>query len=112
MATRFIQRALAIFMALGMLACSLFLSEESRYLMSAKDRATEAEVRQHLGEPLHTGFDDHGPVHWRYETRRRVQEGTNNAWTTFESWRCDSYTLTFDEQHILRHWSHASRTCE
>lgn len=112
MAGRFIQRTLATFMALAALACSLFLSKESRYLMSAKDHATEAEVRQHLGEPLHIGSDEKGHVQWMYETRTHVQEGTNNAWTTFESWRCDSYTLTFDEHHILRRWSHASRTCE
>ena len=99
-------------MALGVMACSLFLSKETRYLMSAKNRATQADVKQHLGEPLQTKVETSGHSIWVYETRTHVQEGTNNAWTTFDSWRCDSYTLIFDESHILRDWSHASRACE
>lgn len=109
---RTIQKALIMFMALGLMACSIFLSKESRYLMSAKNRATEADVKQHLGEPLQVTIEGNGHLKWAYETRTRVQEGTNNAWTTFESWRCDSYTLFFDASHILRDWSHTSRTCE
>ena len=79
--------------------------------MSAKNRATETEVRQYLGEPIKVTFDKDG-ARWIYKTRTRVQEGTNNAWTTFDSWRCDSYSLTFDDNGILRDWSHASRPCE
>lgn len=112
MACRAIQKTLSVLLALGIMACSLFLSKESRYLMSAKNRATEDDVRQHLGEPLRVASDNQGHPTWLYETRTSVQEGTNNAWTTFESWRCDSYNLMFDEHHILRHWTHASRTCE
>jgi hypothetical protein len=112
MACRTTYKALSMLMALSLMACSLFLSKETQYLMSAKNRATEADVKQHLGEPLKTILDNKGHISWVYETRTRVQEGTNNAWTTFESWRCDSYTLFFDESHILRDWAHASWACE
>lgn len=103
--------ALALSLALGIMGCALFLSRESRYLCSAKDRATEADVRQHLGEPAHVTLDEDRKTGWIYETRTYVQEGTNNAWTLIGSWRCDTYLLTFDDQHILRDWSHASRRC-
>ena len=112
MASRTIQKALSMLMALGLMACSLFLSKEARYLMSAKNRATQADVKQRLGEPLQATVESNGHSRWVYETRTHVQEGTNNAWTTFESLRCDSYTLSFDESHILRNWSHDSLTCE
>lgn len=112
MACRALQKALSLVMALGVMACSLFLSKETRYLMSAKNGATQADVKQHLGEPVQTKVETNGHSIWVYETRTHVQEGTNNAWTTFDSWRCDLYTLIFDESHILRDWSHASRACE
>ena len=112
MAGRTIHKALSMLMVVGLMACSLFLSKESRYLMSAKNRATDADVKRHLGEPLEMTVESNGRINWVYKTRTRVQEGTNNAWTTFESWRCDTYTLFFDEGRILRDWSHASRTCE
>jgi len=98
-------------MAMAAMACALFLSEESRYLLSAKHRATEAEVRQHLGEPAKVGRDEKRRTLWRYETRTYVQEGTNNAWTTFGAWRCDIYTLTFDQNEILQDWEHDSHRC-
>jgi hypothetical protein len=112
MAARTIQKVLSTLMAFGMMACSLFLSKEARYLMSAKNRATETDVRRHLGEPLEAALTNDGHSKWTYETRTAVQQGTNNSWTTLESWRCDSYTAIFDEHHILRDWTHASRTCE
>ena len=112
MACRTIRRVLSTLLALGVMACSLFLSKEAQYLMSVEGRATEAEVRQHLGEPLVKTLDNEGHSNWVYETRTHVQEGTNNSWTTFESLRCDTYGLMFDKKHILRNWTHTSRTCE
>jgi hypothetical protein len=112
MACRTLQQVLSALMVLAVMACSLFLSKEARYLLSAKNRATEAEVRQRLGEPLNRTLNHEGHTKWVYETKTHVQEGTNNAWTTFDSLRCDTYSLMFDENHILRHWTHTSWTCQ
>ena len=98
-------------MALGILGWFLYLSSEHRYLWSARDRATEADVRLRLGEPSQITVDKKNNVRWTYETRTAVQEVTNNAWTTIDSYRCDSYHLTFDDEHILRDWTSTSRTC-
>jgi hypothetical protein len=111
MVCRIIQKAISMSVALVVTACSLFASKEARYLMSAKNRATEADVTQYLGKPTHVTLDKDGPT-WMYETRTAVQEGTNNAWTMYDSWRCDSYRLKFDHSGILRDWSQASRPCD
>jgi len=103
--------ALTLSVALGLMSCALFLSKESRYLSSSKGHATEADVKQHLGEPAQITSDGNQQTMWIYETRKYVQEGTNNAWTTIGSWRCETYSLTFDEQQILRDWTHEPRTC-
>ena len=76
MACRTLKKALSLVMALGVMACSLFLSKETRYLMSAKNGATQADVKQHLGEPLQTKVETNGHSIWVYETRTHVQEGT------------------------------------
>lgn len=102
---------LSLSIALGLTGCALFLTEESRYLRSVKGHATEREVRQHLGTPADVTLDETGRSVWQYQTRTRIQQGTNNAWTTIEAWRCDDYRLTFDERRILRDWSHTSHQC-
>lgn len=103
--------ALVLSVALGFTSCALFLSKESRYLSSVKDHATENDVKQHLGEPAQITSDSNRQTLWIYETRKYVQEGTNNAWTTIGSWRCETYSLTFDDNQILRDWTHAPRPC-
>jgi len=103
--------ALAPILGLAFTGCALFLSKESRYLFSAKNRATATDVRSHLGEPASVMSADTGRARWVYTTRTYIQEGTNNAWTTFGAWRCDTYTLTFDDTQILRDWTHTSRRC-
>ena len=90
--------------------CVLFLAKEMRYLLSATDRATQEEVRQHLGEPLRMTSNKTDEAVWTYRSRERV-EGGNNAWTMVGVWWCDDYTLTFDAQSILRHWTHTSQIC-
>jgi hypothetical protein len=91
--------------------CVLFQSKETRYLESAKNHATEADVKHYLGEPAGITSDEHGPNVWVYERRQYIQQGTNNAWTTLDAWRCDTYRLMFDDTHILRNWVHASHEC-
>ncbi len=111
---RIIQRSrlvLTLGLALAPMGCALFLSEESRYLLSAKDRATESDVRKQLGEPARITSSENGQKIVVYQTRRHVQQGTNNAWTTLDVWQCDTYSLKFDDKQILRDWKHASREC-
>ena len=97
-------------LALVGVGCVLFLAKETRYLFSATDRATQEEVRQHLGQPLRVSPNKTGGAVWAYRVRERV-EGGNNAWTMVGVWWCDNYVLTFDAQGILRHWTHESEIC-
>jgi hypothetical protein len=94
----------------GIFACPLFLSKETRYLISSKGVATEQDVRDHLGEPVRISAEQNHQTLWIYETREYV-EGGNNSWTMTGSWWCDHYQLTFDEQRILRDWKHSTRRC-
>jgi len=64
---------------LGLGACQL-LSEEARYLLSARNQATEQNVRRNLGEPLRSMSNKNRETLWVYEFREFVQGG-NNAWT-------------------------------
>ena len=103
--------ALTVTLMFATVGCSLFLSAESRYLMSVKNRATESDVRQHLGKPMTVTSDESGQKILIYLVRRQIQQGTNNAWTTVDAWQCDTYTLTFDNQQILRAWQRTSEEC-
>jgi len=100
-----------VLVAFAILASFVLLPAESRYLRSSKDRATEADVRLHLGQPSDITLDENKNLRWTYETKTAVQEGTNNAWTMVDSHRCETYHLTFDDQHILRDWTSTSLTC-
>jgi hypothetical protein len=92
------------------IGCVLFLAKETRYLLSATDRATQGEVQQYLGQPSQMTTDETGEAVWTYHIREFVQGG-NNAWTMAGTWWCDSYTLNFDAHGILRHWVHESQKC-
>jgi hypothetical protein len=102
--------AIATSLILGIVGCPLFQSKEKRYLRSAKNEATEQEVRHNLGEPTGVIPNQNQGTVWLYEIREYV-EGGNNSWTMTGSWWCDEYRLTFDEQRILRDWTHRSRRC-
>jgi len=86
------------------LGCSVAVPKETRYLQSATDHATQEEVRQQLGAPTLTVSNDKGDVIWVYQVRGQ-QPG--NRVTAPGMW-CDEYVLTFDEQTILRQWTHRS----
>jgi hypothetical protein len=85
--------------------CMLFIDPESRYLKTARDRATQEEVRQRLGAPWWVGKTAAGETLWVYEIR---EEDPGSRWTSTGMW-CDEYVLTFDTQGILRGWSHQSQ---
>jgi len=107
---RVLINVMVLSLTLGGVGCVLFLAKETRYLLSAADRATQEDVRQHLGQPLRVTSHQTGEAVWAYRVRERV-EGGNNAWTMVGVWWCDNYTLTFDAQGILRHWTHTSQRC-
>jgi hypothetical protein len=89
-------------MAVG---CALFVPKETRYLQSAQDHATQEEIQQQLGSPALTGSSERGEVVWVYRVR---QQDPGSRWTSTGLW-CDEYVLTFDQQAILRRWTHRSQ---
>ena len=84
--------------------CSLFMAKEARYLMSAKNKATQAEVNEALGKPVETKTMPSGEVLWVYQVRD-LQPG--NRMSVPGVW-CDEYVLTFDPKGTLRDWIHRS----
>ena len=99
--------AVAISAALLGAGCALFLDEETRYLRSAQDRETQQEVRARLGRPMWVLSPHAGETVWVYQIRQ-PEKGGNNIWTITGFW-CDEYVLTFDQQAVLRHWTHKSQ---
>lgn len=89
---------------LPLMGCSLFKPEQSSYLRSAQDRATQQEVRDHLGPPVVAEAGRSGESVWVYQLR---EQQPGNRMTAPGMW-CDEYVLTFDQQAILRGWSHRS----
>ena len=102
--------AIVLSLALVEGGCVLFLAKETRYLFSATDRATQEEVRQHLGQPLRVTSNKTGEAVWTYHIREFVQGGSN-VYDMTGNWWCDGYVLTFDVSGILRDWTHTSRKC-
>lgn len=98
---------LALSLTLGMVAagCSLLIPQESLYLKSAQDRATQEEVQQRLGRPALTAVTQTGEAVWVYEIRT---EEPGSRWTSIGMW-CDEYVLTFDKQGVLRRWTNKSQ---
>ena len=87
--------------------CALFMADETTYLRSAQDRATQDEVRRKLGNPYLETLTKEGEPVLVYQVRA-VEQASNNSWSTTGSW-CDEYVLTFDNRGILRHWTHMTQ---
>ena len=101
-----IARAVLAGMAVLGTACSAFIAKETLYLESAQDRATEEQVRQHLGKPYQVATTKNGNPIWVYHVYYE-DPGPYNPWGTAGTW-CDEYVLTFDKEGILRDWTHKS----
>ncbi len=102
MKTRLLVLSLTLFLPAA--GCMLFIPQETLYLESAQDRATQEDVRQRLGAPTKALTSQAGEPVWVYHIR--VEDpGTRWSWTGM--W-CDEYVLTFDKQAVLRHWTHKS----
>ena len=85
--------------------CVLVLPKETRYLRGAQGEASQEEVTRHLGEPLLTTVNQKGETVWVYQFR---EQDPGSRWTLSGLW-CDEYVLTFDNQAILRGWTHKSQ---
>ncbi len=94
---------LSAFVLIAM-GCAMVESKETAYLRTAQDRATQEEVRQRLGPPTLTAATQTGGALWVYQIR--TQQPGNR--TTAPGMWCDEYVLTFDEQAVLRRWTHQS----
>ena len=97
---------LAISLVLTVSGCSLISPKETRYLQTARDRATQDEVRQRLGEPNGVERSVAGESRWTYDIYE-VEGGSQQSWAAMGSW-CDRYVLSFDNHGILRQWTHTS----
>ena len=103
--TRLVRTTVLCLALLGV-GCSLFLPKETLYLESAKDRATQEEVQQQLGKPKLVASTKDGRPIWVYQVLFE-DSGSQNKWGAPGTW-CDEYVLTFDQQGILRSWTHKS----
>jgi|SRR5215831_4624637 len=102
METRLSVPLLTLFIML--MGCAVFVPKETLYLKSAQDHATQEEVRRQLGAPALTASNEKGGVIWVYQVR---EQQSGSRWRAPGLW-CDEYVLTFDEQTILRQWTHRS----
>jgi hypothetical protein len=100
----------AIVLASVFIAVGCNLGKETRYLSSGIDRATQDQVREQLGPPVEVSINKDGIAVWMYQIRESVLEG-KDAFEAKAAPRCEDYTLTFDGQGILRHWTHESKRC-
>nr|MBI3612258.1 hypothetical protein [Nitrospirota bacterium] len=86
--------------------CTYLEGKETVYLESAKDRATQEDVRKRMGEPKIKASTPAGEPIWVYQVM--WQDPSNqNSWGAPGTW-CDEYVLTFDKQGVLRNWTHKS----
>lgn len=103
---RFPRTLLAFGLVLIASGCSLISPEETRYLQTAQNQATQTDVRQRLGEPDGIEPAADGGTRWRYDIYA-VEGGSQQSWAAMGSW-CDRYVLSFDDNGILREWTHQS----
>ena len=87
--------------------CAAFLAKETVYLRSAQDRATQQDVRRHLGEPIWAGSPRTAETVWVYQFRES-EIGSNETYS-ITAYGCDEYVLTFDAEGVLRRWTHRSQ---
>ncbi len=91
-------------MTVAVFGCGLFVPKETRYLISARNHASQEQVRENLGPPVETKVTSTGDAVWVYHVRQ-LQPG--NYLSAPGDW-CDEYALVFDQQGVLRDWGHRS----
>jgi hypothetical protein len=72
--------------------------------MSARNHATQEQVKEKLGPPVESKVTSTGDSVWVYHVRQ-LQPG--NYLSAPGDW-CDEYALVFDKQGLLRDWVHRS----
>lgn len=92
-----------ILLTLTIGGCSLFETNEGRFLFHAQERATQEEIQQRLGPPALMKAAPSGEPVWVYQ----IYDWQPGSRVTAPGTRCDEYRLTFDDQRILRRgWTH------
>jgi hypothetical protein len=94
----------ALCLATWLSACSSFESQQAAFLEAAQNRASQEEIRRQWGEPTTTRSLEGGQSLWTYEKR---EQQAGSRYSAPGMW-CNEYALTFDEQKILRRWTHRS----
>ncbi|MBX3234773.1 MAG: hypothetical protein KF814_01355 [Nitrospiraceae bacterium] len=82
-------------------ACGSLQSREAAYLNESRGRATQTEVREHLGAPQTTRTVESGDTIWIYEKR---EQQAGNRYSAPGTW-CEQFLLTFDKQSVLQQWT-------
>lgn len=85
-------------------ACGSLQTREAAYLNEARGRASQTEVREHLGAPQATSAAEGGETVWVYEKR---EQQACNRYSAPGTW-CEQYVLTFDRQSVLQRWTQRS----
>ncbi len=93
---------LAAALAAGAVACSTWQAD---YLRANVAKATQADVRQHLGQPSLTRSLEGGGSEWLYHYMAgtlyaEIIEGHVGG----QRPACTEYLLTFDERNVLSDW--------
>jgi hypothetical protein len=83
--------------------CVFFETNERRFLSHGQDHATQEEVRQRFGPPTLTKTAPSGEPVWVYQIYD-WQPGDNRV--TAPGTLCNEYRLMFDDQRVLRRWTH------
>jgi len=91
-----------ILLTLAISGCACFETDERRFLSHAQLRATQEEIQQRLGAPTLTKSAPSGESTWVYQI---FDWQPGNRVTAPGTW-CDEYRLTFDDQRVLRRWTH------
>jgi hypothetical protein len=93
----------------GLVATSC-VSSQAKYLKEVRNRATTAEVEQHLGRPHSAWQLRTGETLWTYQAGMPSGMRTGGVTIVGPGWEigrrvdCAEYVLLFDQQTILRAW--------
>ena len=94
---------IVILLTLTIGGCVFFETNERRFLSHGQGHATQEEVRQRFGPPTLTKTAPSGEPVWVYQIYD-WQPGDNRV--TAPGTLCNEYRLMFDDQRVLRRWTH------
>ncbi|HET7059424.1 MAG TPA: hypothetical protein VFI05_11845 [Nitrospiraceae bacterium] len=94
--------SLIVILTLTIGGCVFFETNERRFLSHGQGHATQEEVRQRFGSPTLTKTAPSGEPVWVYQ----IYDWQPGSRVTAPGTLCDEYRLTFDDQRVLRRWTH------